>query len=246
MKKLLILFLLLLIPIIGPVAQPKKKSQPDFVKNQKPTEGQITSIKNLETRIISIRQDIEVYYRLMKKWGLIDENGKSTIPMQSALKSYYGRRYKSVYNLGSIIQWKDSLIERFYFEQRIARYGSLEIVKKKWYGQEFGKEDGSGNYELEGISINLIVFEVKRSGVSEYLNFRFFTGEDVRKKTKDVSPLTGSTIPTVIHVKNVNRRISMLREYKNYLLLLKRRIDWLIRSSRKREEGKLDEMIKAD
>ncbi len=237
------------VPYAGPAAQtaaPPKKGEI--------TPAQIETVKELENQIFDTRRTIESYYKALVARNFLDKEGRFNVPLNAQLRRYYGRRTRNVFNEVARTRWKDGRLAELVLVQRVARYGYDRVIIKKWYGELVGREekktgaDGKEevNFIFEGIGMNLVVGRKTRSLFWEYVNFRFFTGKDARKVERNIEPPKDAGGPKMrIHpVQKVNQRIAMLREYRRFLILLQRRVDWLVRSVKDRDSSDLDVILK--
>ena len=227
----------------------------EFTEIDVPTEEQKKQVEELERRIFEQHSLVESYYPFLKeKFDLQKYGNRIVIPLQSNIESFYGKRHKDIYTEQALIVWEGVVIKDIVFEQRRARYGSTQRIRKTWYTEQdtdvedVKDKDGKVVSQVpvpKGLGVNLLVSERLPSGTFQYFNFRFYTGADLRNDNKDI-PLPQDAVDfpvTVVRVRNANRRIEMLREYRDLMLLLKRRVDWLIRKGSNSNEQKLEKIL---
>lgn len=214
--------------------------------------GQKQTIQDLENRIYRLTKNIQTYESVLKATGRTNEQGFTRVPMRAEQQTYWGQYDKRfVYNEVAVIAWRGTRIRYIMFEQRQSHRKRPQVLIRRWYGQLVARpgptEQDPGIFE--GIALDLVTRRIDTYEGGLYVDKRLFTGRDLRDIDKG-TPLpadSGEKVETLprIYVNQVTKRIQYLREYRQSLELLERRIDRAVRELRNRNETRFELLDRA-
>ena len=210
----------------------------EFTTVKQPNEEEKIVIEGLQQDITATEADITTYYTDMKERGRISADGMTELPLNVQVLGSYGRREKYLFNESASIKWNGEKIESFAFDLRKGEIGTVNVLKKRiTYRANQGQN-----------TVNMIVIEYLSSGQGQKVSFRFPTATetDVRDRVEEVELNGIKHQMQVIFIRDVPTRITMLRENLRLLKLLKRRLDWTIRSENARNEREVERLLKID
>lgn len=211
----------------------------EFTSIQQPDEIQKRVIAGLMQEISSEQRDIQKYYIDLKEKSRIRGNNETEVPLLSETRSDYGTRDRYLYSEEGHIFWKGEQIGSILFLQRRGLIGTGNILTKRIsYDVSQGDEAISGD-------INYIVTEELTSGRGLNVNFRFPAEKetDIRDREENMEVDGIRRMMKIVYVRNVETRISILRENLKMLKLMHRRVDWLIRSENRRNEREIQHLL---
>ncbi len=225
------------LPLFGQFYEP----EPEVY--EEPAPDQKRSFQALEERILELTRAIEKYQRLLRAAGLIKDGKTTRIPLRAEQQNYWGERDKRfVYNEVGVIHWNEERIDYILFEQRQSHRDRVQVLLRRWYGRivgggASGPENPGG---IQGFALDLVVRRIDTYEGGTYVNQRLFTGRDLRGVDPG-TPLpadSGEKIDQMprVYVNQIAERLKFLREYREMVELLERRIDRAVREESNRNE----------
>ncbi len=211
----------------------------EFSRTVKPSEEERAIIESIKKEIYEEKMIIQKYYIDLKEKNRIEENQESQVPMKAEKHIFYGEKKRYLYNELGVIRWNGDQIASVRFQQRRGEMRSGNILKK-YISFDFPASPSSMN-------INLIVVEHLTSGQGDRINFRFPPegAEDIRDRMEEVT-VNGISMPMmVVYIRNVKTRIDMLRESLDLMKLMRRRVDWMVRSDATRKSNRVQQLLDA-
>lgn len=211
----------------------------EFTRVQQPNEMQKRIIADLMQEISSEQKDIQKYYTDLKEKNRIQGNNETIVPLMAETRSDFGSKQRFFYSEEIRITWKGEQIGSLLFLQRRALIGTGNVLVKR-----ISYDVSQGDDGIQG-DINYTITEELESGRGMNVNFRFPSEkeEDIRDREESMEVDGIKRMMKIVYVRNVETRISILREDLRMLKLAHRRIDWVIRSENIRHEREIQHLL---
>ena len=201
-------------------------------------------VSALELIFFGRLQQLEDLFPVLSKAKLAPASGMMRVPLSARTDTEYGHRERELVHEDVEAVWSDGTISSLVFFERRSVQGGGPLRKRRWYLRPSFSD--STRKSPAGLSMHLIVDEVFASGTRNVHHFWFDTAAFLRngKPSSEVPADAAEPDLRTVAVESQERRVSFLREAIRLTELLERRLVWVVKSRRLRDQQELDRVFR--